>query len=562
MRANGETVAEMDRRGFGRNCTDLAPALLEVRRDQGGQVERHLGHLHRSLQRSDHNDRGGQRHDRPDQRREARRHRHETVFSSGATGKISVTTSAGTATSTSDFTVTLAALGGASLEIVDAGCDAGEVTGVESARQASLAEKPQASTGEEVNSGKARVSQDVVELTQAAQNEERLPVERFASLGLGLWGSEGPARGFSFSNVGLLDGGRPVSEDSGTPARMPGKMELGSETASVDAAAAETVSVKPEAVAAVGKRYSFYSPEMNLLAETEIKTTAGAPAVLYEYVWFNGHPVAQVDSGTTTHWTFTNHLGTPTIQTDTSAAIYWRAEHEPYGKVFALRSADQHQPLRLPGQEAEQLNLGPNGVTERSYNIFRWYRPTWGRYTQADPVFDDRGLNTYSYAAGNPVILADPRGQAVRTIGCDVDVKAKITRAAEDADAASQTCVNCRDRGPFRQLIRSLTITCLPFNTTEKSHIPFCGRPTSPGGSSQLLPPFQNAIDLTPIGVGEASQCGCLKGTILHEVLHVLGSDYDDFARDPSKNTYDVARRCFRCAGPNPFRFSTGVTVQ
>jgi hypothetical protein len=88
--------------------------------------------------------------------------------------------------------------------------------------------------------------------------------------------------------------------------------------------------------------------------------------------------VAQVDAGTTTHWTFTDHLGTPTIQTDTSAAIYWRAEHEPYGKVFALRSADQHQPLRLPGQEAEQLNLGPNGATERSYNIFRWYRPTWG----------------------------------------------------------------------------------------------------------------------------------------------------------------------------------------
>jgi uncharacterized protein RhaS with RHS repeats len=107
---------------------------------------------------------------------------------------------------------------------------------------------------------------------------------------------------------------------------------------------------------------------MNLLAESEL-STASAPVILYEYVWFNGHPVAQLDGGTLTHWTFTDHLGTPLLQTDSAAAIFWRAEHEPFGSVFALRTADQHQPLRLPGQEAEQLNLGSNGVTDRSYNV-------------------------------------------------------------------------------------------------------------------------------------------------------------------------------------------------
>ncbi len=72
--------------------------------------------------------------------------------------------------------------------------------------------------------------------------------------------------------------------------------------------------------------------------------------------------------------------------------------------------AEQHQPLRLPGQEAEQLNLGNNGLTERFYNVFRWYRPNWSRYTQPDPIGLDGGLNLYSYADDDPVGLADPGG--------------------------------------------------------------------------------------------------------------------------------------------------------
>ena len=41
-------------------------------------------------------------------------------------------------------------------------------------------------------------------------------------------------------------------------------------------------------------RYSFYSPEMNLIAETEPSTSATQTAA-YEYVWFDGAPVAQID---------------------------------------------------------------------------------------------------------------------------------------------------------------------------------------------------------------------------------------------------------------------------
>jgi RHS repeat-associated protein len=152
---------------------------------------------------------------------------------------------------------------------------------------------------------------------------------------------------------------------------------------------------------------------MNLSAESEL-TTLAAPVILYDYVWFNGHPVGQVNGGT--QWTFTDHLGTPLIQTDTLANVFWRAEHEPYGRVFTLRTANQHQPLRRPGQESEELNVSGdgNGASERFYNIFRWYRSAWGRYTQSDPAWRPYSTreNLFSYSAENPARYTDPFGLA------------------------------------------------------------------------------------------------------------------------------------------------------
>lgn len=210
--------------------------------------------------------------------------------------------------------------------------------------------------------------------------------------------------------------------------------------------------------------------------------------ILYEYIWFGGMLVAQVDSGTVTHWTFTDHLGTPLIQTDTAGAVYWRAEHEPYGRVFALRPptlADQHQPLRLPGQEAERFNLGTNGSTERFYNIFRWYRSNWGRYTQSDPAeFESGDLNLYRYVLDNPIRFSDPHGLSVcgaaqtlsdltcfamgnlpsRTLGSNSSVTQDVQRTPVMDDIRDKYQANgCKDGtycGDFqyRQLGTTLTI--------------------------------------------------------------------------------------------------------
>ncbi|HEX7155337.1 MAG TPA: RHS repeat-associated core domain-containing protein [Thermoanaerobaculia bacterium] len=153
------------------------------------------------------------------------------------------------------------------------------------------------------------------------------------------------------------------------------------------------------------KRYSLYTPELHLMAQTAI-TSATAPPIEYEFIWFGGVPVAQVDVATnTTHWTFTDHLGTPVIQTDAAGAVDWRVEYEPYGEVFAVRTgAARHQPLRFPGQEYDAA------APERAYNVFRWYRDAWGRYAQADPIGLEGGLNLYGYVRQSPVMRTDPLG--------------------------------------------------------------------------------------------------------------------------------------------------------
>ncbi|MHB9124268.1 MAG: RHS repeat domain-containing protein, partial [Thermoanaerobaculia bacterium] len=155
-------------------------------------------------------------------------------------------------------------------------------------------------------------------------------------------------------------------------------------------------------------RSSFYTPELQLMAETAYSTEAAKP-VAYEYVWFAGQPVAQIETATgAVHWYFNDHLGTPVLQTGASANVVWRVEREPYGKIVAHRAgASRHQPLAFPGQE--------EGEGDLAYNLFRWYRTAWGRYTQADPLGIGRsnplGLRLlFAYADQEPVGHVDQLG--------------------------------------------------------------------------------------------------------------------------------------------------------
>jgi RHS repeat-associated protein len=156
-------------------------------------------------------------------------------------------------------------------------------------------------------------------------------------------------------------------------------------------------------------RDSLFDPSQHVLSETA-QFASGTPSIAYDYIWFGDRPVSQLDSGGT-HWTFADHLGTPLNQTNATPAITWQAEYEPYGNVWTDRvGSTLHQPLRLPGQTSEQFDSTANGLTERSYNNARWYRPTWGRYDEADPLGPKVSGNLYGYADDRPINWFDMTG--------------------------------------------------------------------------------------------------------------------------------------------------------
>ena len=107
-----------------------------------------------------------------------------------------------------------------------------------------------------------------------------------------------------------------------------------------------------------------------------------------------------------------DHLGTPVAVTSSAGETVWRATIDPFGNANVTTSSVTMN-LRFPGQYFD----AETGV---HYNYFRDYDPVVGRYLQSDPVGLDGGINTYAYAANNPVRFIDRFGlDATRLLNSD-----------------------------------------------------------------------------------------------------------------------------------------------
>ncbi|EOV9602889.1 RHS repeat-associated core domain-containing protein, partial [Cronobacter malonaticus] len=129
-----------------------------------------------------------------------------------------------------------------------------------------------------------------------------------------------------------------------------------------------------------------------------------------QYVYTEGsyEPLARIDSvfdDCEIYWYHTELNGLPERVTDADGQTVWRGQFSTWGETERELSVPQWQVpqnLRFQGQYLDR----ESGL---HYNLFRYYDPVAGRYTQMDPIGLLGGMNTYSYV-GDPLSEVDPLG--------------------------------------------------------------------------------------------------------------------------------------------------------
>jgi len=202
-----------------------------------------------------------------------------------------------------------------------------------------------------------------------------------------------------------------------------------------------------------------------------LREPAGDPTRRYSIFYLAGRPVAQLatESGQPDRWWYltTDHLGTPLVATDASQGTLWTNRFEPFGNDpwagTSLGALKNEMYLRFPGQWEDEVwqraMLGADGY----YNVYRWYRPTIGRYLRPDPdgLIWRQGWQTdpivlpvvlpilskypvhvgllnlsYAYSDQAPLTFTDLDAKGIlSTIKCFLNVPVCITRSSDCRDA-------------------------------------------------------------------------------------------------------------------------------
>ncbi|ELQ5983771.1 RHS domain-containing protein [Cronobacter sakazakii] len=124
-------------------------------------------------------------------------------------------------------------------------------------------------------------------------------------------------------------------------------------------------------------------------------------------------PLARID-GTQVpdiYWFHNQPNGTPERLTDVEGRLRWEGRNSAWGKLAHESTplpTGYHQNLRMQGQYLDR-------ETGLHYNLFRYYDPDCGRFTQHDPIGLAGGINLYQFAP-NALGWLDPWGLSCKTV--------------------------------------------------------------------------------------------------------------------------------------------------
>lgn len=138
----------------------------------------------------------------------------------------------------------------------------------------------------------------------------------------------------------------------------------------------------------------------------------------WSYAYLGDRLLARFDNAGKIEHVVTDHIGYPMATISYTGTVQWQPDPEPFGDVISEQSVGPgHDPLiRYPGQwrvDPVPATTEPT-FTTLYYNTHRWYNPSWGRYTQADPVSLLGATNLYAYAWNSPFRVVDPLGLRAR----------------------------------------------------------------------------------------------------------------------------------------------------
>ncbi len=134
-------------------------------------------------------------------------------------------------------------------------------------------------------------------------------------------------------------------------------------------------------------------------------------------------PLARIDGveAPEIFWFHCQPNGTPERMTDSEGQVCWEGVNSAWGKL--LRESETQvsgysQNLRMQGQYLDR-------ETGLHYNLFRYYDPDCGWFTQQDPIGLAGGINLYQYAP-NALKYIDPLGLSSTTFYHAGDIRGEI----------------------------------------------------------------------------------------------------------------------------------------
>ncbi len=184
-----------------------------------------------------------------------------------------------------------------------------------------------------------------------------------------------------------------------------------------------------QANSSIGTVYVYGDAELgehSLLGEYDNGSASGKGRT--EYIWLPTEGGQAIPVGMFRNGKFfaihSDHLGTPRLITNEDNKPVWQWPYSAFGDIKPTgilkatqnpKQAVTNQPTLLKATTPTEFNLTFPGQyfdeeSNLSYNYYRSYCPTCGRYTQPDPVGLAGGWNKFSYVESSPLNYTDPLG--------------------------------------------------------------------------------------------------------------------------------------------------------